>query len=464
MRQANYALPISNPSLALVGSGALPAVPGYTTTQGKFQNVVVQGNYAYVAAAASTSGPTAGLSLVVYDVSNPALPVSKGYLITFASVWFSGSPYWMNGSYKMEINGKYLYVFSSGSSVFYIIDVSNPTNPMNVGRLLITNSPGSLYGGTFINNYCYISTQAKGLTVVDVSNPVLPVQTYQEGGTLNKSVGVCYGNGYLYTTNYQTSAPWTVRYLKTWDLTNPASPSLVSTYTLPAGTKPEAVVVSGNYAYVTDPNTNTIQIINVSNPLSPSYISSMVASASFNVPASVAIDGNYAYISSGANAVFGGAIDFYDITNKAVPVLIKTITSGIPNDIFGTGVLYNNLYYVASYGVAPGSSSTLKIYSTQKGVSSIVPTPNILTASVQMVSTNPSASGNFVIEGSDSIAGQDGTPGPPTAWDGIGSSISISGSGVYLIPKTNICYQQLRLVYNNIGNGGLSTQLKTIGD
>ncbi len=463
MRQLNYPISIPNASTALVGTGPQPQLVGYTHTNAGYQSVVVQGNYAYVAATGGNSTGVIGLSLVIYDVTNPAAPVYTGYLTTGTVPWVSGPPYYGNGNYIIAVNGNYLYLFSTGSSYLYIVNISNPTAPFNVSRLLITNTPGSLYGGAYQNGYVYIATQNKGLTVVNVSNPLSPTQVFQEGGTLNKSIGVFVSGSTVYTTNYQTTSPWTVRYLKIWNISTPSTPSLIETYTLPAGTKPGEVTVNGNYAYVSDLNTSTVQIVDITNPLAPNYLASMHASNSFNVTNTVAIDGNYAYITSGANATYGGSIDFFDITNKSSPVLVKTIQEGVATSLFTGSTLYNNLLYVADYGVSPSYAASLKIYSTQHAYSSVISAVNQFYTSLQLSVTSSSAAGTLTIQATNDIEGSDGVPGTPTNWNDITSVTTVSGAGIYFVPKTDLCYQGIRLSYVNTGVGGIPAELKLLG-
>ncbi len=434
MKQYNYNISIPNQIISALGVGAAPS--GTI----KMENLVIQGNYAYIG---SGSSP---FTILIYNISNPAAPVLTGSLAA-------------TGNYLLAVQGNYLYWGGSGSSNFYIANISNPYNPVIIATLPITGTPGAIYGTAIAGNYAYLATQNKGLTVVNVTNPYVPVQIYQEGGTLNKSVGVAVANGLVYTTNYQTTAPWTVRYLKIWNVSNPAMPVLLETYTLPAGTKPQEVQVIGNYAYVEDANTNSVQIVDVTNPLAPNYLSSIQATNSFNVANNVAISGNYAYIASGSNATYGGSIDFYDITNKSAPVKLATYQEGVPTDVFGPVVIYNNVLYVADYGVAPGLSM-LRTYTTQTALSNPLSVTDLVCASVQMSSVASTASGTYTLQGSDDSP----QTGLPMNFSPIpGTQGTVSGSNIYLIPKTDLSYQYIQLAYTNTGTGGFNAAIKTLG-
>jgi hypothetical protein len=52
----------------------------------------------------------------------------------------------------------------------------------------------------------------------------------------------------------------------------------------------------------------------------------------------------------------------------------------------------------------------------------------------------------------------------PINWSDIPSaSVSVTGDGVFLIPKIDLCYQWVRLVYTNTGTGTISVVFKALG-
>ena len=318
--------------------------------------------------AAVVAGGTVG-TLFIYDVTNTAHPIYLSSITLLGALHVATA----------QIGGQiYALVPSFGGSRFYTINVTDPTNISITGNLLISGSPGSLYDLAYANGCVYLATQSKGLTVVDINGcnggagtPAVPVQTYQEGGTLNKTSGIALVGNTLYTTNYQTTFPATVRYLKTWTIAGagtPSIPSLQNTYTIPGGptptsTKPGAISIGGNTAYITDNNQNILDIIDVTTPTAPNYLTYVTWSYSVtdNGLAAALPVGNTLYYPSGANATNGGAIDVWDITTPAAPIKIKTVTNGIPNAVFG-GIYYaNGLIYAADYGTA-ATTSYLEIF------------------------------------------------------------------------------------------------------
>ncbi len=345
------------------------------STAAKFENLAtytgIDGHKQY---AAIVAGGLVG-TLFIWDITDPQIPVLCSY-VTLAGAY--------NVSIAQISGAIYAFVPSSGSSVLYTINVTNPYSLTTTSSLTITNSPGSLYSCVYSSGYVYIATQNKGLTVVDVGGGLAggtitaPVQSYQEGGTTNKTAGVAISGNIVYTTNYQTTFPATVRYLKTWQLAagggTLAVPNLANTYTISGGptgtsTKPLGIAVNaaGTVAYVTDGNQGIIDIISVSTPTSPSYLTyitpsyTLVDNSLETVVTTAAIVGNYIYVPSGSNATNGGCVDLFDVTTPSAPIKLNSIYTSSPNDVFGGIALNSGYIFGADYG-STGNYSGIAVF------------------------------------------------------------------------------------------------------
>jgi hypothetical protein len=141
-----------------------------------YQDVVVVGNYAYVAA--ETTG------LEIFDISDPANPVMVGHYDTKGE------------AYGVALSGNYAYVaaFSGG---LQIIDISNPANPVAVGRYYTS---GYAFGVALSGNYAYMADYHKGLQIIDISNPANPVAVgrYNTGG---HALSVALDGNYIYVAD-----------------------------------------------------------------------------------------------------------------------------------------------------------------------------------------------------------------------------------------------------------------------
>lgn len=85
---------------------------------------------------------------------------------------------------------------------------------------------------------------------------------------------------------------------------------------------------------------------------------------------------------------------------------------------------------------------------------------NLFACSAQITATG-SAAGTLIIQASD----DDISNGPPVNFSPIPlATIAVSGAGTFLIPKTDLCYQWVRMVFTNSGTGTISVVFKALGE
>lgn len=80
-------------------------------------DVVVDGNYAYVTSRQSDS-------VTVIDISTPTVP------LIVATLFDNGGTLRLNGASGIVKDGNYLYIASQISDAMQVIDVSTPTAPI----------------------------------------------------------------------------------------------------------------------------------------------------------------------------------------------------------------------------------------------------------------------------------------------------------------------------------------------
>jgi hypothetical protein len=96
--------------------------------------------------------------------------------------------------------------------------------------------------------------------------------------------------------------------------------------------------------------------------------------------------------------------------------------------------------------------------------SSAILSLNMFYASAQIVCTG-AAAGTLVIQASnDDLTTTPASNQLPVNWSNIPSAtVTVTGAGVYLIPKFDLCYQYIRASYTNTGSGTISVVIKTLG-
>ncbi|HPF91622.1 MAG TPA: tail fiber domain-containing protein, partial [Flavobacteriales bacterium] len=142
-------------------------------------------------------------------------------------------------------------------------------------------------------------------------------------------------NAIAVSGNYAYVVDLTSDDLKVIDISTPSSPVLSGSLGL--GPSPTSLAVSGNYAYVVDNQSDDLKVIDISTPASPLLIGSL-GIGSF--PRSLAVSGHYAYVmDSGTNDL--KVIDISDPTN---PVLSGSL--GVGPDPRSIAVSGNHAYVV----------------------------------------------------------------------------------------------------------------------
>ena len=107
--------------------------------------------------------------------------------------------------------------------------------------------------------------------------------------------------------------------LKIFDISTHATPVLISTTA--TGVVPNCVAVSGNYAYIVDRNTNDLIIFDISIPSAPVLQST---TATGTLPFGVAVSVNYACVVDNTSE----DMKIFDVSNPAAPVLKSTTSTG----------------------------------------------------------------------------------------------------------------------------------------
>jgi hypothetical protein len=196
-----------------------PVIVSEMGLEGTGTEIALSGNYAYVAL-----GGYEGLKgLQVVDIADPANPATVDTCSARGDVW------------DIAISGYYAYLAIEGNEngleVFNIIDSANP---MSVGF-----SQADFAYGVFVKGlYCYLG--AEDLRIYDVSDVTDPIEVGRVAIAERPRDVVVY-NGFAYVANYAE--------LCVVDVTDPTNPSLASNYGTHFSTRIEQ---RANRVYVAD--------------------------------------------------------------------------------------------------------------------------------------------------------------------------------------------------------------------
>ena len=229
---------------------------GQYDTSGYASDVVVVGNYAYIA------DNIGGLCIV--DISDPSDPTIEGILATGESL------------NSVTVRDNYAYATASAFKGFFIFDISKPSNPIKIGENRSIDAKDVVVSG----NYAYLAGYS-GLYVVDISNPSNPTKV-GEYTVLGHAHSVFILGNYAYVTDFHNG-------LYIIDISNPFNPIKVGQYT--GGEFFRSVVVSGNYAYVATTGSYGLCVLDVSDKSNPIRINQYPEGAH-----DLKVSGDYAYI------------------------------------------------------------------------------------------------------------------------------------------------------------------------
>jgi hypothetical protein len=238
---------------------------------------------------------TAGVpTLIAVDVTNPAAPINLGSV----SIGIGARAVCVSGSYVLvtgdNSTGRALQVFNAVNPASMSL-ASSITHGAASQAMAVAGSTLLLGGGNAF------------VAVYDIDDPTSPRLL----GNLGTGSGT--PRGLALSGRRALIADKGAGTFKIFDLTNPASPSSISSVT--TGVDSRCVCVLGKYAYLGDATNNTLTAIDMSLPASPTIATVSTVTA----PNKVACQGTRLAI-GGTNA-----IDVFDLTNPMAPVLLKRI-------------------------------------------------------------------------------------------------------------------------------------------
>jgi len=230
------------------------------------------------------------------DISDPTNPREIGWIDAEQAV----------GSRSDKIMLEEGNLFSIlGRNGLRVHDFQDPQNPNLVGTF---NPPGPLIAVTVGGNYAYIKDRVAGLLVADISDPTQPREVGQAELPLDWEDGKMIINGnYLYVNNPDSG-------LYVFDISEPEQPEFIQLLdNLVGGSYPllhgDLMLMSNDHRF--------LDIIDVSSPESPELISSCDI---WLEPEGIAAIGNYVYVTEREEGIL-----IVDISDPTFPWVVNFI-------------------------------------------------------------------------------------------------------------------------------------------
>jgi len=321
-----YIVDVTSPQNPVeVSSGEIP---------GTMLSIAVVGNYAYLVDVNSQG-------LVTVDVSNPSSPQKVGVF----SVMEVPNPQHESYSFSsVRSCGKDLCL-SAVQDGLVVLELSDPAKPAFAGRYDTQVASGLAVDG----NLVYLVDDMDGLHVLDLSNPVHPEQV----STMPTSVGGFEfiveesserGLAVLGKTLYITDQAYGLTVV---DVSQPGSPARIGHYETPVPDWLFGVKVQGDYAYIIG-RTSGFRVVNVTDPAGLREVSydNSRKDLYLQVPTGLEVIGDYAYISD-SNYPF----HVYDITNPEESVEVGAVYDHPASDGAFDIAISGNTAYLSGWGL-----------------------------------------------------------------------------------------------------------------
>jgi hypothetical protein len=333
-----------------VSAPSSPSQLGRVTLPGILKSIAILGQYAYVA------DQEGGLQVV--DITNPSAPAIRGFYpstgYTEGITIFGGIAYVVDRGAGLEIfnlgnptmpsllsstncgggedvlvnasaNGVFAYVTTGGQ--LCVINVSQATAPALLGQTSMGS--GGVFSIAMSGNYVVgASLNDQSIHMVDISNPNAPVDSRPSAGgygTCSPSA-VAVANNYLYAMSDVSGIGFVVFQISGNTLTYVAEiANMASTgYNM---------VASGNQIYVAG-GYSGLEILNVSNPFSPSLLGQYNDSGLFS--------GNYSSCAVTGNSLCAplGGFNVFDVSQPSHGTLAATLSAGGSPVVAANGIAY----------------------------------------------------------------------------------------------------------------------------
>jgi choice-of-anchor B domain-containing protein len=238
---------VTNPSTPIEVS----FIPGSLAPPYEWREIKTHSHYAYVVSEGTGSG--AGMQII--DLSN--LPVSATLAATYTGTF--------TRAHEIFIADGYAYVVGTSLGGMHILDLANPTNPVQVGYY---GASGYVHDVHVWNDTAYVSSADTYdlVSVSNKSNPQLISQSAAIPGIYAHSGWLTEDRRYFIACeefNVIDLTVWDLQDRTTWDL-------VVPSWQMPGTSPIHNVFVLGNYAHISYYKEGYV-VLDISDPTNPQF-------------------------------------------------------------------------------------------------------------------------------------------------------------------------------------------------
>lgn len=265
----------------------------------------------------------------IHNVSNPAAPTH------IDAYWFGYGGRFddttvLSRASQVYDNRVYLSEVVAGPQVrLHVVDYDDPLNPVLRGNVMIPTSQDTK-GMDYDDGYLYYAGNwGTSLAIVDVSDANNP-------SLVKRMTGPDISAGYAGTEQVIVDHPHafllgtTVKRIVALDISNPASPITLGTFTDANFTGNQKMTKVGDYLYVRSDGTGTLTVVDVSNPavMAKRGVLSGMTTSNANGPIYADETRSEVYMASG---IGGSSFHVIDASDPDSPVVKRSLSTAAGN-------------------------------------------------------------------------------------------------------------------------------------
>ena len=256
-------------------------------------------------------------------------------------------------AYTSTMSGGENLTYTSGMERKYIYDpngadrVLTPSGNFPEGYEAVIKNDGDAYNLTFEGFIIKPGITAEFLFNGSVwSTITYPLDfNISEVGSTGTLANLAGARDVYISGNYAYVASNTADSLTVIDISDPTTPTEVGTVTSANLDGARSVYVSGNYAYVASRDADSLTVIDISDPTTPTEVGTTGTLSNLDGVVGIYVSGNYAYVTS-FNA---GSLTVIDVSDPTTPV--EVVSTGTIANLDGAWNVYvsGNYAYVAAF-------------------------------------------------------------------------------------------------------------------
>ncbi|MEZ8220181.1 hypothetical protein GG496_000348, partial [Candidatus Fervidibacteria bacterium JGI MDM2 JNZ-1-D12] len=247
---------------------------------------------------------------------------------------------------SLAVRGQYVYA-SGSDALLAVYDISDSQNIRKVSELRF-NLPEGQYGYVeklaLVGNYAYAQTiiesgpnYAISLKIIDISNPTNPREVGQYAPAGAKISGFVLGNNHAYVQVIDSNNSHKLHVL---NISNPASPQLVREISDVPALEGDGETVAGNRLYLVH-GLDGVSIWDISQPDNPQRLGTVDTPG---VARAVAVSGNYAFVADGKWSTQDAERGYLRIVDVSSLQIVNSVPTVDDNPWFPMVLVGNVLY------------------------------------------------------------------------------------------------------------------------